>query len=66
MATITIEYDATNTVLKKLIEVILSLGAKITESDPKKSRLQESVMQIEKGELKTYNSVEEMFEKLKI
>ncbi|MCR5569038.1 MAG: hypothetical protein K6G31_07165 [Paludibacteraceae bacterium] len=66
METITIEYDANNSAIKKLIEVALSLGAKVIEPQEKLSRVQESMSQIKEGKLSSYNSTEEMFEKLGI
>lgn len=48
MATITVQYDARNTAFKHVINLILSLGGKITQVE-KKSGIDEAIDDIKNG-----------------
>ena len=56
MATITLKYDGRNTSIRKLIEVILSLGATVEADTPKqrKGSLDEAIAEYRSG--KTYKA----------
>lgn len=57
MATATIEYDGRSTAMKKLIELFITLGGKITEQStakPKKGSLDEAIAEYRSG--KTYKA----------
>ena len=57
MATATIEYDGRSTAMKKLIELFITLGGKVTEqnlSKPKKVSLDEAIAEYRSG--KTYKA----------
>ena len=56
MATITLKYDGRNTSIRKLIEVILSLGATVEGDTPKqrKGSLDEAIAEYRSG--KTYKA----------
>ena len=56
MATITLKYDGRNTSIRKLIEVILSLGATVETDTPKqgKGSLDEAIAEYRAG--KTYKA----------
>ncbi|HOG36788.1 MAG TPA: hypothetical protein PK984_04525 [Paludibacteraceae bacterium] len=65
MATITLEYDARNSALKKGIELLLALGAK--EKKPKKmTGIEISMQEVKEGKVNRYKSSKELFEKLGI
>ncbi len=51
MATITLEYDARNINFKKLIDVLVSIGAKVVQPQPKTKRcsLDLAIEEIEQG-----------------
>lgn len=44
MATATIEYDGRSTAMRKLIELFITLGGKVTEQKPTKSKKGSLVM----------------------
>ena len=57
MATATIEYDGRSTAMKKLLELFITLGGKVTEqnpSKPKKGSLDEAIAEYRSG--KTYKA----------
>lgn len=66
MATITLEYDARNTNFKKLIDVLVSIGAKIVQPQPKakKCGLDEALEDIEHGRIYKADSVEDMMKQI--
>ena len=57
MATATIEYDGRSTAMKKLIELFITLGGKVTEHSTKKTKkgsLDEAIAEYRSG--KTYKA----------
>lgn len=60
MATITLKFDANNALAQKTLNYILSLGV----FEVKKTGIQESLEDIKKGKVTTYNSVDDFFKKL--
>ena len=73
MATITIEYDARNNTLKKVLDLFVSLGAKVVSHAPKKAvgtrkltEVEMSMQEAREGKVNHYKSVEDMFQKLGI
>lgn len=73
MATITLEYDARNSTMKKALDLFLSLGAKVVSPQKKETvgtkRLTEveiSMQEAREGKVNRYESVEDMFQKLGI
>ncbi len=65
MATITLEYDARNTTFKKLIDVFVSVGARVVQSQPdtKHSGIEEALEDIEQGRVTEHASVRDYFAK---
>ena len=68
MATITLEYDGRNNTLKKALDLIVSMGAKVVI--PKKEKKLTDVeisMQAERdGKINTYKTPNDLFQKLGI
>ena len=57
MATATIEYDGRSTAMRKLLELFITLGGKVTEQSktkPKKGSLDEAIAEYRSG--KTYKA----------
>lgn len=68
MATITLEYDARNSNLKKVLDLFVSLGAKVL-TRPKAKRLTDievSMQEEREGKINTYKTPNDLFEKLGI
>lgn len=63
MARITLIYDAKNSLAKKTLDYILSLG--IFKTADSKSAIDISLEEVKKGKVNTYKSVDELFEKIK-
>ncbi len=65
MATITLEYDARNINYKKLIDVLVSIGAKVVQPQPKTKRcgLDEALEDVEQGRVTEHASVRDYFAK---
>lgn len=63
MATITLKYDSRNTVARKTIELIRSLGV---FTFVEKNGIDESIEDIKKGKINKYDSVEDFFKKIKV
>ncbi|MGM9746030.1 MAG: hypothetical protein ACI392_00255 [Paludibacteraceae bacterium] len=67
MATITLEYDARNAIINKLIDVLIGLGAKAsTQPKMKKCGLDESLEDIKAGRVYHAKDVDDMFKKLEM
>lgn len=68
MAIVTLEYDARNKVFEKLIDAIVTLGAKKKKVSTKKgkSAIDMSLEDIEAGRVTTYKSSDDLFNKLGI
>ncbi len=73
MATITLEYDARNSTMKKALDLFLSLGAKVVPSQKKEAvgtkkltEVEISMQEAREGKVNHYESVEDMFQKLGI
>lgn len=65
MATITLEYDGRNTAIKKALELILYLGARVAHpKETKKNALDEALMEVERGEIVNCSNVDDMFNRL--
>lgn len=62
MAQITLIYDAKNSLAKKTLKYILSLG--IFKKAERKTAIDISLEEAEKGEINTYESVDELFKKI--
>ena len=58
MATITLEYDARNSIAKKTIEYILSLG--VFKTKQKISGLDEALLDVKEGRVYEAKSVEDL------
>lgn len=63
MATITLKYNPKNHKAQKALEFMLSLG--VFEPETSIPALDKSLKQAKEGKVKTYNSVEDFFKKLK-
>ena len=63
MASITLEYDGRNTAIKKALDLILYLGARVKQPT-KRNALDEALLEVERGEIVECNSVEDMFNRL--
>ena len=66
MATITLQYDARNPVLKSILDTAIVAGAKIVDSTKTKkmSGIDESLLDVKKGRVKKYDSVDDFFKKV--
>lgn len=62
MARITLIYDAKNSLAKKTLDYILSLG--IFKKADNENAIDISLEEAEKGKVNTYESVDEFFEKI--
>jgi len=73
MTTVTIRYDESNKAIKKALELIRTLGAKIThkKEDPVHSstsfykHIDEAKEMVAEGDVKTYNSATELIAHVK-
>lgn len=68
MAIVTLEYDARNKVFEKLIDAIVTLGAKkkMVSTKKGKSAIDMSLEDIKAGRVTTYKSSNDLFNKLGI
>lgn len=73
MATVTLEYDARNSTMKKVLDLFVSLGAKVVASPSKKAvgtrkltEVEMSMQEAKEGKINHYESVEDMFQKIGI
>ncbi|MDD3405942.1 MAG: hypothetical protein PHH23_06725 [Paludibacteraceae bacterium] len=64
MATITIEYDARNAGLKKGIELLLALGAKVKQEPRMKNGIEKSLEDIKCGRVREIKDTKAYFQKL--
>ena len=65
MASITLEYDGRNTAIKKAIDLILYLGAKVKEPKAKSTNgLDEALEDIEAGRVFEADSVDDMMKQI--
>lgn len=63
MASITLEYDGRNAAIKKALDLILCLGAKV-KKPKKRNEVEEALLEVERGEVVECSSVEDMFDRL--
>lgn len=61
MATITLEYDARNAAIKKILEAIILLGVKVKVE---KSELEKSIEDVERGRTHKAKSVKDLMQKI--
>ncbi len=61
MATITLEYDARNASLRKALDLVVSLGAKVKTPEKKLSSAEISLKQANEGRLMKAKSVDDLF-----
>lgn len=75
MATVLLEYDARNVSLKKALDLIVSLGAKIKTPEKKQltatakratTGIEQALQEVKEGKINRYDSPEELFNKLGI
>lgn len=72
MATVTLEYDARNNTLKKVLDLFVSLGAKVVSPQKKAvgtrkmTEVEISMQEAREGKINHYDSVEDMFQQLGI
>ena len=64
MTSITLEYDGRNTAIKKALDLILYLGARVKEPRKKKNGLDEALEDIEAGRVYEADSVEDMMKQI--
>lgn len=66
MTSITLEYDGRNTAIKKALDLILYLGAKVKTPKKTKTRnaLEEALLEVERGQVVECSSVDDMFNRL--
>ena len=64
MATITLEYDARNSIAQKTLDFILSLGF-FASVEKKQTELDLAIQDVENGRTNKYKNSEELFKKLK-
>ncbi len=64
MATVTLQYDGRNTSIRKLIEVIVALGAKKTVIKERKNSLDIALEDVRAGRVHTAESVEDMMKQI--
>lgn len=63
MAQITLEYDARSNTIKKALELIVSLGAKVKTPSRKLSSAEISLQEAKEGKLIKADSVQDLFQK---
>ena len=67
MATITLKYNEKNTIAKKTIDYILSLGVfKLSTPEKKLTGVEQALEEIKRGEIVECDSVDDMFKKLEM
>lgn len=65
MTSITLEYDGRNTAIKKALDLILYLGARVAQpQETKKNALDEALLEVERGEIVNCSNVDDMFNRL--
>lgn len=64
MATITLKYDARNVSIKKLLEVIVSLGGQINPHITKKSGIDEAMDDLKAGRIYKAKDVNDMMKQI--
>lgn len=64
MATITIEYDGRNTIIKKALDLLLATGAKIKEDPNRKTGVDKSLDDIKHGRIREITDTKAYFRKL--
>ncbi len=65
MATITLEYDARNATLKKALDFVVSIGAKVVpQPKTKKCGLDEALEDIKAGRVYSAKSVDDMMKQI--
>ena len=64
MATITIEYDGRNAVVKKALDLLLATGAKIKEESNRKTGVDKSLEDIKCGRIREIKDTKAYFRKL--
>ena len=65
MTSITLEYDGRNTAIKKALDLILYLGARVAQpKTKKKNAVEKALEEVERGEVVECSSVDDMFNKL--
>ena len=61
----TLEYDGRNIAIKKALDLILYLGARIAQpKTKKKNAVDQALMEVERGEIVECSSVDDMFNRL--
>ena len=65
MATITLEYDGRNNTLKKALDLIVSMGAKVVipKKEKKLTDVEISMQEARDGKIKTYRTPNDLFQK---
>ncbi len=68
MATITLEYDGRNNTLKKALDLIVSMGAKVVipQKEKKLTDVEISMQEARDGKINTYKTPNDLFQKLGI
>ena len=68
MATITLEYDGRNNTLKKALDLIVSMGAKVVipKKEKKLTDVEISIQEARNGKINTYKTPNDLFQKLGI
>ena len=64
MATVTLNYNAHNSLAVKTLEYILSLGVFRVEKTEKVSEIEMALQEIKKGKINTYNNVDDLLKKI--
>lgn len=64
MATLTLNYDARNKNISKLLEVLLNLGATVVSTPRKKTGIDHALEDVKKGRVNTYSSVDDLLKKI--
>jgi hypothetical protein len=65
MATITLSYDSRNVLATKTIDYILSLGIFSAIKKEKKTGIDMALEDVRKGNIHTYNSIDDLLKKIK-
>jgi len=67
MNTITLHYDAKDTIAKKALDFLLTLGVFKTDESPCESvtELDLAIKDVESGKVNTYKNSDELFQKLR-
>lgn len=64
MATITLEYDAQNSILTQLLDICVSLGAKIKKPRKKMSGIEEALEDERCGRIYSAKNVDDMLQQI--